>query len=395
MWSIVEKGWLSNLRMKPLSLLFLRNLVFKKSSCAKNDIPQNARERLSRILHKKEMVIEDQEQFILEWEEKYRHLEERLKHRCADDRLIEKAKGKLSSGDLDGAETLLKHLLDDYLAPKGTRLFSAISWLCKQFHCRNVAYSAPVKFFTQLKLRKKSSLSVRHYLKHMNRVPPKIVAESFYDLGLMKELKIDYQSALSSFKKALQYDRENTLYLSRIGEILSALGKYKEAIIYYDKALASDLKTYWDDLPDEVIAWNNSSSAYDSFGNYEKAIVYYEKGLASLLKAHGDEHPHIAVRLNNLGMAWESLGKYEKAVEYYEKNLAFILKAYGDEHPTIPASWENLGGAWEKLGRYEKAIESYEKSLMALENVFGKDHPDIKIVTNTLHNIKKQKNSMS
>lgn len=377
--------------MKPLSLLFLRNLFFKKSSYAKNDIPPNARERLSRILNKKEIVIEDQEKFISEWKEKYRNLEERLKNRCVGDRLIEKAKDKLSSGDLDGAEKLLKHSLDDYLAPEGKRLVSAISWLCKQFNCRNVAYSAPVKFFTQPKLRKKTSLSGRCYLKQIKRVPKKIVAESFYDLGLLKELKIEYQSALSYFKKAVQYDQANTLYLSQIGEILYALGKYKEAIIYYDKALASDLKTYWDDHPDEVIAWNNSSSACDSFGNYEKAIVYYEKGLASLLKAHGDEHPHIAIRLNNLGMAWESLGKYEKAVEYYEKNLAFILKAYGEEHPNIPASWDNLGGAWEKLGRHEKAIEYYEKSLMALENVFGKDHPDIKIVTNKLHKIKKQK----
>ena len=94
-------------------------------------------------------------------------------------------------------------------------------------------------------------------------------------------------------------------------------------------------------------------------------------------------------------MAWESLGKYEKAVEYYEKNLAFILKVYGEGYPNIPASWENLGGVWEKLGQHEKAIEYYEKSLMALENVFGKNHPDIKIVTNKLHNIKKQKNIIS
>jgi len=102
----------------------------------------------------------------------------------------------------------------------------------------------------------------------------------------MEELKIEYQCALSYFNKAVQYEQANTLCLNQVGEILYALGKYKEAVIYYDKALASDLKTYWDDHPDEVIARNNPSSACDSFGNYEK-------GLASILKAYGDEHPNV------------------------------------------------------------------------------------------------------
>jgi len=49
----------------------------KKSSCAKNDIHPNAHERLSRILNKKEIVIENKEKFITEWKEKYKNLEER------------------------------------------------------------------------------------------------------------------------------------------------------------------------------------------------------------------------------------------------------------------------------------------------------------------------------
>jgi tetratricopeptide (TPR) repeat protein len=378
--------------MKPY-VLFLINFIFKKSSCAKYDILPNAHEGLSLIFIKNGIFIEDKEKFISEWIEKYRNLEERLKNRCVGDQLIVKAKDKLSSGDLDGIEKLLKQSLDHHLTPGRKQVFSPITSLCKKLNWQNIAYIAPIKFFTPPKLRIKASLSAWRYLKQINRAPKKFIAEGFYDLGLIKELKIEYKRALSYFKKAVQYDQENTLYLNQIGEVLYALGEYKEAIIYYDKALASDLKTYWDDHPDDVIAWNNHSSACESFGNYEKAIVFYEKGLASIFKAYGDEHPHIAIRLNNLGMAWESLGKYDKAVEYYEKNLAFILKVYGDEHPNIPTSWNNLGGVWEKLGQYEKAIEYYEKALLALENVFVKDHPDVKVAkTNLTKSIELNKN---
>ncbi|MFC1854226.1 tetratricopeptide repeat protein, partial [candidate division CSSED10-310 bacterium] len=294
-----------------------------------NDISPNTYDRLSQIFAKKEIAIEDKEKLILERNEKYKNLEKRLLNRSGDNQLIAKAKDKLSSGDLDGAEKLLEQSLADYLVPERKRYFPQ------------------VKFFAGLYFRIISLLSVKHSLKQIKGVPKKAVVESVYELGLIKELKMEYQEALYCFEKAVQYDRENTLYLNQLAGIFYTLGNYNKAVINYDKALAADLKTYQQEDPEVLIAWNILDSTPDS------------------------------------------LGQREKTIEYYEKGLAAFLKAYGAEHPRIAASWNNLGGAWEKLSQYENAIEHYEKALKVFEKVYGKDHPDTKIVAD---NLKKAKN---
>ena len=46
--------------------------------------------------------------------------------------------------------------------------------------------------------------------------------------------------------------------------------------------------------PTTTTVWNNLGSAWYNLGQHEKAIEYYEKALASGLKTYGKEHPHVA-----------------------------------------------------------------------------------------------------
>lgn len=57
----------------------------------------------------------------------------------------------------------------------------------------------------------------------------------------------------------------------------------------------------------------------DILGQYDKAIEHYEKAMASDLKTFGPEHPNVATVWNNLGLAWASKGETNKAIGYYEK----------------------------------------------------------------------------
>jgi len=60
--------------------------------------------------------------------------------------------------------------------------------------------------------------------------------------------------------------------LSNKGDALNSLGKYKEAITYFDKALAIDPK-YKDAL-------SGKGQALYKLGNYSGAITYLDKALA-------------------------------------------------------------------------------------------------------------------
>ncbi len=68
--------------------------------------------------------------------------------------------------------------------------------------------------------------------------------------------------------------------------------------------------------------------------NVEQAQKYYEKALASDTKTFGEEHPIVAASWNNLGGAWESKGEYDKAIKYYEKALDMFIMKLGKNHPS-------------------------------------------------------------
>jgi tetratricopeptide (TPR) repeat protein len=75
------------------------------------------------------------------------------------------------------------------------------------------------------------------------------------------------------------------------GLALNNLGKYNEAIEYYDKALQID--------PKHAYPWNNKGNALNSLGKYEEAIKYIDKSL--------ELNPDTADALYNKGLALNKL----------------------------------------------------------------------------------------
>ena len=190
-------------------------------------------------------------------------------------------------------------------------------------------------------------------------------------------LKLDYKNALQYFEKAVQLAPENPLYQNEAGVMANTLEKYDKAIEYYEKALASDLKTFGPDHANVATYWNNLGMAWNAKGQHDKAISYHEKGLASGLQTLGPEHPKVAIRWNNLGLAWKDKGKLDKAIEYYEKALESDLKTFGPDHPQVAVYWNNLGEVCREKGQYDVAIGYYEKALASDLKSFGGSHPNV------------------
>ncbi len=94
--------------------------------------------------------------------------------------------------------------------------------------------------------------------------------------------------------------------LVKEGVALYNLGKYSQAIQYYDKVLAVD--------PHHVNALYNKGVALWKLGNYSRAIQYYNKVLVI--------QPNYVNALINKGVALYDLGKYQDAIVSYDKVLA-------------------------------------------------------------------------
>ena len=93
----------------------------------------------------------------------------------------------------------------------------------------------------------------------------------FFQLGNLFVAEADYNSAIASYDKALEFKPDKDEAWNNRGIALHNLGRYEAAIASYDKAL--EFK------PDDDQAWNNRGSALGNLGRYEAAIASYDKAL--------------------------------------------------------------------------------------------------------------------
>ena len=148
-----------------------------------------------------------------------------------------------------------------------------------------------------------------------------------------------YEEAINSFERALEIKLDYDAAWYNRGIALGNLGRYEEAINSYDKAL--EIK------PDKDAAWNHRGIALGNLGRYEEAITSFDKAL--------EIKPDYDAAWYNRGIALDDLGRYEEAITSYDKALQF--------KPEDDAAWNNRGIALFNLGRYEEAITSYDKAL--------------------------------
>jgi tetratricopeptide (TPR) repeat protein len=162
-----------------------------------------------------------------------------------------------------------------------------------------------------------------------------------------------FDKALSTDYDKKDYDKETDPYISSLNGkafALISLGKYQEAISYFDKAIS-----YVNENPSSVgpnliplsVAFHNKALALYKLGNYEESIPYFDKALTI------DREKWMVV--NHKGLALAELGRYEEAIANYDKALA--------ENPRFVDALNNKGNALSALGRFQEANEQYDKAL--------------------------------
>ena len=96
-------------------------------------------------------------------------------------------------------------------------------------------------------------------------------AKLFFKLGYLHNVRKDYQAAISSYNKAVEFKPDDHEAWNNRGISLYNLGRYEEAISSYDKAV--EFK------PDKHQAWYNRGISLDNLGRYEEAISSYDKAV--------------------------------------------------------------------------------------------------------------------
>lgn len=148
-----------------------------------------------------------------------------------------------------------------------------------------------------------------------------------------KVWKSEYTLWADCLQKSPNKERSN----ENFGFALYNLGKFQEAIYYYNRAIRIS--------PNYAGAYNNRGTAYAGLGKYEAAIESYD--LAIRLK------PDDPIYYFNKAMAYRDLGRHEKAVEILDQAI--------QKKPDYIEAYNNKGAIYAAGGQYETAIAVYNE----------------------------------
>ncbi|MDJ0899197.1 MAG: tetratricopeptide repeat protein [Xenococcus sp. MO_188.B8] len=205
----------------------------------------------------------------------------------------------------------------------------------------------------------------------------------------------NYQAALETCTEALKYYQSYQLWNCQ-GLALDSLGRYPEAIIAYNKAIAIEPEYLW--------LWNNRGEVYTKLGQVENAIADFKKAIEL-------NRQQSFVPWNNLGKLYYQQQQYQQAIITYQKaitvkndyvpaliglgncykaeeNYALALDTYNqviqiDDHAY--EAWLGKGLVEESLQRYTEAANTYRQALNIRE-----DKEDGEVVQQALQRVLKK-----
>jgi len=132
---------------------------------------------------------------------------------------------------------------------------------------------------------------------------------------------------------------ENPDALNNLGQRLQKQGKYVEAIVEFEKALAIN--------PNFPAALNNLGVCYGELRRFDDAQASFAKAL--------ELNPEDVYAMNNLAVMYMKTGGFEKALEWANKSIE-VEPGYANGRLTAGAIYANMG-------EFERAEEQFRKVL--------------------------------
>jgi tetratricopeptide (TPR) repeat protein len=171
-------------------------------------------------------------------------------------------------------------------------------------------------------------------------------ATALLDLGLAFLQLGKYDDALNNLQKSAQIE-PSFFAFSSISEVLTAQGRFAEAVAMSKKALDFDRTNY--------VAWGNLASAYLwSPGGHDEAMTTYRKAI-ELAEASRKDTPDDARLLANLGGYYAEIGQSVRSLSLLRQAVALA--------PSNPSVLYGAGDGYEVLHHRDNAINLIARSL--------------------------------
>ncbi len=189
-----------------------------------------------------------------------------------------------------------------------------------------------------------------------------------------------YAEAIATLKEAvalMQAKRTldtpaGAVLLNNLGELHYQLGRYADAIPYYERAISfAKAGTPPVEL---AVTYRNLAIVYQLTGRTADAISAY-KNAVEFLKKVPNERVQIASTINNLATLFEDMHRYPEAEKLLKQALSIYQASFGEKHLYVAATYNNLGMLAKKTGDLTRAEQMMQSANAILTQVFNRDHP--------------------
>jgi len=120
-----------------------------------------------------------------------------------------------------------------------------------------------------------------------------------------------------------------------------------------------------------LMSMNNLAEVLSHQGKYDEAEVMYQQALAVMEMVLGKEHPETLSSVSSLANMLNHQSKHEEAKKIHQQVLNDKRRVLGKEHPSILRSMNNLGGVLGYQGK-DEAEEMHRQAISVMEGVLGK-----------------------
>ncbi len=165
---------------------------------------------------------------------------------------------------------------------------------------------------------------------------------------------------------------EGAIILNNTGELYYQLGRYAEAVPYYERSISIAKNG----VPGIQIAitYRNLGIVYQLTGRTTDAIAAYRMSV-NLLTKFPEAQVQIASTLNNIATLLQDLHRYKEAEQLFQKVLSIYRSNFGENHLYVATAYNNLGQLYQATGQQAEAETMMLSANQVLLKVLNRDHP--------------------
>ncbi len=180
------------------------------------------------------------------------------------------------------------------------------------------------------------------------------VAKIWVDIGNLQQLKSS-QLALYAYKKASQFDDQNSNAWNRLGHLY----RQQKQFVLAENAYSRVLQSSRDEITAEAVALANFALLYQMQGKLDKAEEFYLKALK--INEVRDNSASLASNNENLAIIYKKKNRFELSEKHYL--VAFSYYERLKQSNSIASIQSSLASLYHQYQHFDKAKQYYKMAL--------------------------------